>query len=215
MSEHPATDPPRTDGRRREAARNDDRILEAARAVFLADPSAPIADVARRAGVGISALYRRHPSKEALLRELTRDGLERFAAALEAGLADEGDPWTAYAAALAAVVEGGSQALAQRLAGSFAPDDALTALAGRADDLYRALDRRAREAGVLREDVSAADVILLLEVVMLVDLPDPARIGELRQRYLALVLQSLRAPAAGPLPGAPADGAELAARWRG
>lgn len=215
MSETPAADEPRTDGRRRQAARNDDRILEAARAVFLGDPSAPIADVARRAGVGISALYRRYPSKEALLRELTRDGLERFAAALEAGLADERDPWTAYTAALAAVVEGGSQALAQRLAGTFTPDDGLTDLAARADRLYRALDRRAREAGVLREDVTAADVILLLEVVMLVDLPDPARIGELRQRYLALVLQSLRAPAAGPLPGQPADGAELAARWQG
>lgn len=208
------TDFARLDGRRRQATRNDGRILEAAREVFLADPAAPIAEVARRAGVGISALYRRYPSKEALLRELARDGLERFAAALETGLADDRDPWTAYGAALAAVVAGGSQALAQRLAGTFVPDEELAALATRADGLYRELDRRAREAGVLRDDVSAADVILLLEVVMLVDLADPVRIGQLRQRYLALVLQSLRTPGAGPLPGPPADGAELAARWR-
>ncbi|MBM6402511.1 TetR/AcrR family transcriptional regulator [Phycicoccus sonneratiae] len=209
------SDSARLDGRRRQASVNDGLILDAARAVFLADPAAPIADVARRAGVGISALYRRYPSKEALLRELTRDGLQRFAAALEAGLADERDAWTAYCATLAAVVEGGSQALAQRLAGTFTPDADLGDLATRADGLYRALHRRVREAGVLRDDVSAADVILLLEVVMLVDLPDSTRIGELRQRYLALVLQSLRAPAAGALPGAAAGGEELAARWQG
>ena len=50
-------------GRRAEAARNDRRILEAAREVFVADPSAPIAAVAARAGVGIGALYRRYGSK--------------------------------------------------------------------------------------------------------------------------------------------------------
>ncbi|NHA68969.1 TetR/AcrR family transcriptional regulator [Phycicoccus flavus] len=202
------------DGRRREAARNDRRILDAARAVLLEDPGAPVAAVAKRAGVGISALYRRYPGKDALLRALARDGLERFAAALEDGLADERDPWTAYTATLAAVVEGGSQALAQRLAGTFEPDDDLDRLAARADRLWVALDARVREAGALREDVTAADVVLLLEVVMLVDVPDAARVEELRQRYLALLLHGLKAPAAGPLPGAPADGADLAARWR-
>ena len=48
---------PRLSGRRREAALNDERILEAARDVFVADPGAPINEVAKRAGVGISALY--------------------------------------------------------------------------------------------------------------------------------------------------------------
>src|SRR5580704_4810648 len=46
-------------GRQAEAARNDRRILESARAVFVADPAAPITAVARHAGVGISALYTR------------------------------------------------------------------------------------------------------------------------------------------------------------
>jgi AcrR family transcriptional regulator len=62
-------------GRQAQAARNDQVILDAARAVFVADPTAPIAAVAERAGVGISALYRRYPSKEALLRTLCLDGL--------------------------------------------------------------------------------------------------------------------------------------------
>src|SRR5580693_8240406 len=83
-------------GRRREAARNDVEILDAARSVFLEDPSAPIAAVAARAHVGISALYRRYPSKEDLLRELARDGLARYAAELAAALADDRDPWLVY-----------------------------------------------------------------------------------------------------------------------
>ena len=56
-------------------ARNDERILASARAVFVADPSAPVAAVARHAGVGMSALYARYPSKEDLLRALCADGL--------------------------------------------------------------------------------------------------------------------------------------------
>ena len=62
-------------GRRAEAARNDTRILEAARAVFVADPQAPITAVAKQAGVGISALYSRYGSKEALVQKICYDGL--------------------------------------------------------------------------------------------------------------------------------------------
>ena len=62
-------------GRQAEAARNDQRILDSARAVFVADPGAPITAVAKHAGVGISALYTRYGSKEELLRTLCTDGL--------------------------------------------------------------------------------------------------------------------------------------------
>jgi AcrR family transcriptional regulator len=65
-------------GRRAQAAHNDQAILEAARAVVVADPSAPISAVANQAGVGMSALYRRYPSKEELLRRLSGDGLCRY-----------------------------------------------------------------------------------------------------------------------------------------
>src|SRR3954471_23099256 len=91
-------------GRRAQAARNDERILEAAREVFIASPSAPIADVAKRAGVGISALYRRYPSKEDLLRELCADGLRRYISAAEGAAADEADPGDAFAAFMQRVV---------------------------------------------------------------------------------------------------------------
>ena len=45
--------------------------------------------VAARAGVGISALYRRYASKEDLLREVARDGLRRYLDEAEAAVADD------------------------------------------------------------------------------------------------------------------------------
>src|SRR3954471_14566336 len=70
------------------STRNDDAILRAAHDVFLEDPKAPIAAVAARAGVGMSALYRRHASKEDLLRRLCHDGLRRFLAEADAADSD-------------------------------------------------------------------------------------------------------------------------------
>src|SRR2546421_13086048 len=97
-AEAPPADAPRADGRRAQAARNDAAILEAAREVFIANPSAPIADVAKAARIGISALYRRYSSKDVLLRELCADGLRRYISAAEAASADDGDPWQSFAA---------------------------------------------------------------------------------------------------------------------
>jgi AcrR family transcriptional regulator len=199
-------------GRRREAARNDVGILDAARSVFLEDPSAPVSAVAARARVGISALYRRYPSKEDLLRELARDGLVRYIAELEAALADEGDPWSAYAGCLIRILDGGSQALAQRLAGTFTPTPDLSALAQRAAALADEVHSRAQRQHALREDVSPVDIVLLLETLSAVTLPGADGGHALRRRYLALLLQALRAPGAGPLPDGP-DPSELTGRW--
>jgi AcrR family transcriptional regulator len=201
-------------GRHAEAARNDGIILDAARTVFLANPSAPISDVAKEAGVGISALYRRYPSKEELLRELAGDGLTRYIEDLRAALADERDAWEAYSDCLHRVVDGQSQALAQRVAGRFTPTESLGRLAAEASELSIALHDRTQAAGALRDDVSPADVVLILEMVSFVDLPGPERGRALRHRYLALALAALRAPGAEPLPGAPATAADLTARWR-
>lgn len=201
-------------GRRAEAERNHERILDAARDVFLADPEAPISAVASRAGVGISALYRRYPSKEDLLRALAADGLTRYIADLEAALASDADPWTAYVECLGRVVDGRSQALAQRLAGTFLPTPQLSALAERAGHLAETLFRRVRRSGDLRPDITEADVVLLLEMVTSVQLPAPDGGTALRRRYLALLLDALHRPGTARLPGPPPRQADLVARWR-
>ena len=201
-------------GRRAEAARNDGRILDAARAVFLADPEAPISAVAAQAGVGISALYRRYPSKQDLLRTLAADGLSRYIADLEAALASDAEPWPAYVECLHRVIDGRSQALAQRLAGTFTPTPQLTAQAQKAARLADTMFRRARHSGDLRDDVSEADIVLLLEAIMLVQLPGADEGAALRHRYLALLLQALHTPVEAKLPGPPARQADLTARWQ-
>ena len=188
--------------------------MDAARDVFLADPEAPISAVAARAGVGISALYRRYASKEDLLRALAADGLTRYIADLEAALASDADPWTAYVECLGRVVDGRSQALAQRVAGTFTPTPELTALAERAGQLAETMFRRVRRSGALREDITEADIVLLLEMVTLVELPASDGGAALRRRYLALLLEALRAPVRARLPGSPARQADLVARWR-
>src|SRR5690349_18510737 len=104
-------------GRRGQAARNDEAILAAAREVFLANPSAPIAAVAERAGVGIGALYRRYAGKEDLLRKLCHDGLLRYIAEAEAA-ADEPDDWRAFTGFVERIVDADVHSLTVHLAGT-------------------------------------------------------------------------------------------------
>jgi AcrR family transcriptional regulator len=72
-------------GRKAQAERNDQTILDAARAVFPREPAAPISAVAKEAGVGISALYRRYAGKDELLQTLCADGLRRYIAGRRGG----------------------------------------------------------------------------------------------------------------------------------
>jgi AcrR family transcriptional regulator len=199
-------------GRRAQAAKNDEVILAAARAVFVADPTAPIAAVAERAGVGISALYRRYASKEELLRKLCADGLDRYIAEAEAAIADDRDPWTAFAAFLHRLVDADSNSLAQKLAGTFTPTPELYAQATRAQQLNEQVFTRTTDA--LREGIVVDDIGLILEQVSSLKLGDAERSNQLRHRYLAMFLQALRAtPDDSPLPGPAPRWEELHGRW--
>jgi len=195
-------------GRKREAARNDGVILAAARDVFLEDAKAPIAAVAERAGVGISALYRRYAGKDDLLRTLCHDGLRQFIAEAEAA-GEREDGWDAFTTFLRAIVDADVHSLTVHLAGTFAPTEQMNADAIRASDLAVALFERARK--FLRPGAVPADVTMLLEMSAAVRVPDPARTRELRQRYVDVLLDGLRAGAelSGPAPTV----AELNWRW--
>ena len=202
-------------GRRAQAARNDGAILDAARAVFVADPDAPISAVAERAGVGISALYRRYPSKEALLRTLCAEGLRRLVAEAGTALADGGDPWTAFADFMRRAVAADTSSLTLRLAGTFTPTEDLYRDAARAQQLIVQLVERTRAAGAIRPDVEANDLSMIFEQLAAIRLGDEGRTRELRQRYLTVVLDGLRAGPRTPLPGRPPRWEEVSDRWSG
>jgi AcrR family transcriptional regulator len=200
-------------GRRAQAARNDQRILEAAGEVFVADPGAPVAAVAERAGGGISALYRRYRSKEELLRRLSGDGLRRYIAEAEAALADDGDPWAAFAGFMRRIVDADTHSLTLALAGTFAPTEELYHDADRAQELNRRLLERTKAAGAVRPDLDVNDLTMLFEQVASIRLGDRDRTSRLRHRYLALLLDGLHTPSPGPLPGPPPAWEEIGRRW--
>jgi len=205
-------------GRRAEAARNDGRILSAARAVFVADPGAPIAEVAERAGVGISALYRRYPSKEDLLRHLCAEGLRRYVAEAQAALdaLDLGeDPWDAFAGFMRRVVDADTHSLTLRLAGTFTSTDELRREGMLANELNMRLFERTKAAGAIRADLDVNDLTVIFEQLAAIRVGDERRVRQLRHRYLALVLEAMHVPSAVPLPGPPPTWQEISARFAG
>jgi AcrR family transcriptional regulator len=201
-------------GRRAQAARNDGAILAAARTVFVAEPDAPIGAVARAAGVGISALYRRYPSKEALLATLCLDGLRQFVAVAEAA-GQATDPWEGFVEFLRGVVDADVHSLTVYLAGRFTPTPEHRALASQAGVLADGILHRAQEAGVVRGDIVSSDLPMIYEQLAAIRLGDAERTRELRRRYLDVHLAGLRSAAGsyGALTGSAPAQAELGARW--
>jgi AcrR family transcriptional regulator len=200
-------------GRRAQAARNDETILNAAREVFVADPSAPIAAVSQRAGVGISALYRRYPSKEDLLATLCASGQQTYLAEAKRALADQGDPWDSYVGFLRRIVAADTHSLTVRLAGTFVPTARHLADAAEMRRLGEELFRRTESAGAVRPDVTELDVAFLLELISQTRLGDSDRTAELRQRFLGIILDGLRPGSTTPLPGSAPSWREQEQRW--
>jgi AcrR family transcriptional regulator len=200
-------------GRRAEAARNDERILASARAVFLADPGAPIAAVAKHAGVGIGALYRRHASKDELLQRLAVDGMSRYLTEVRAALDDQGDPWIAFTRFLRRCIDIGAGALTQRLAGSFTATEELTRQGREIHEATQQLLERTKAAGALRADVEVGDLSILLEQLQGIRVGDDVRANQLRHRYLTVILDGLHMAQAPQLPGTPPSWQETSGRY--
>jgi AcrR family transcriptional regulator len=200
-------------GRQAEAARNDRLLLDAARAVVGAQGAdAPVAAIAARAGVGIGSLYRRYPTKEALLQRLCLLAMEQTIEAATAGL-EAGDAWDGLAGYVRACVEHQTGALAP-VAGTIAVTPEMLRTARRGLRLAERLVGRAHDAGVLRTDVSALDVALLIEQFgRRAATPATAEDDNARERLVAIALDGLRAPGAVPLPGRPPSLSAYVGRW--
>ncbi|MEU4324877.1 TetR/AcrR family transcriptional regulator [Nonomuraea dietziae] len=214
---------PRNRGRRQaEAERNDRALLQAAREVLAADGAhASVASIAARAGVGIGSLYRRYRTKEELFQRLSALSLEHWNEAAERGLADD-DPWRGLKGFIAACVEFGQGSLSP-VAGTIEVTEQMEASSARGDELLAALVARAHEAGVLRADVTAVDISLMIEQLGTSPLLDQLRkqsrddlVGaamEARARLVTIAVDGLRAVHTEPLPGGAPSGGLFTERW--
>ena len=160
-------------GRYIEAERNDAAILEAARATFVADPNAPISAVAKRAGVGIGAIYNRYGSKETLLGTLCAIGQDVYLDEVSRALDSNEDPGESYFEFLRRIVadghrtlvswtDEGQQVLDPEIAAKWQQGDAPST----AEQVReRALSALAQEAALMLEEgvvAEAADIDLAL-----------------------------------------------------
>ena len=150
---------------RADAAKNRERILEAAEATFTAEGvAAPIDAVAERAGVGVGTVYRHFPTKEALFEAIVTARLDALTETTRE-LAGGSDPSEAVFAFLR---EFGRQASAKQDlfdAIDAAGLDIKSACAASVDELTRGIDlllERAQASGAVRRDVTSGEVIALI-----------------------------------------------------
>lgn len=188
-----------------DARRNLERIRGAAREAFAETGlDVPMDEVARRAGVGVGTVYRRYPDKDALLHDLCLDALARIAALARDALAED-DGWMAFSRFMSEAVEQGAGALLPAIAGRVPATDEILAARAEHDAALSELVAAARGSGGLRDDIGVGDIPLLFTCVTRpVVHAAPEFAATLRRRYLAVVLDGLRAnESRATLPGHP------------
>ncbi|MDI2132648.1 TetR/AcrR family transcriptional regulator [Yinghuangia seranimata] len=203
-------DPESTTQLRTDARRNLEQVLRAAREVFgELGYDAPMEEIARRAGVGVGTIYRRFSGKESLVQRIMTTETGRLTNEAVAALAEEPDAWSALNRYLRRAVASGAGRLFPALSGRVPVTEEMRAGRAALNDAVCHLVDRAKAEGSLREDVSDADISLLLSCL----LPPPglpkAQRLTVAARYLEVVLDGLRADRPSPLPGKPFTQDEL------
>ncbi|MGW3464473.1 TetR/AcrR family transcriptional regulator [Streptomyces olivaceoviridis] len=171
---------------RKDAARNYDALLDAAREAFAEHGAdASLEDIARRAGVGIGTLYRNFPTRRDLFESVYADEVNALCrAAVE--LADR-EPWEALTAWL------------NRFAGYMVTKRAVReALDGESDIFQSCRDsmfaaggpllERAQRAGAARTDMDFGDLVRMVAGITATAFEDDAQ----RDRVLAIALDGVR-----------------------
>jgi AcrR family transcriptional regulator len=168
-----------------------------------------VEEIAHRAGVGMGTLYRRFPTKDALIDAVFEQHLERIAASAEAGLGRP-DAWTAFLDYLTDVVrlQATDCGLSQILGAYLSAEHLVARARNRLRPLVGQLIEQAQEQGELRPDVVYEDIsVLLWTTGRVVDATRDVE-PEFWQRYLALAVDGLRASSATLLPRSPLTAAK-------
>jgi AcrR family transcriptional regulator len=185
---------------RADARRNVERLVVAARQAAAEGGEITAHEIARRAGVGIGTFYRRVGSLEALLEAVLGEVLGEIVAKGDEGMADP-DPWAGFTRFALSYIHLRNELcdVNKRLG------DVLDHSRAELRDRIRLLVERAQQAGVMRTDVTWEDVAFLMVAV---SSTGPHTLGlqaGARQwdRNLQVVLDGLRNPDPGTLPGEP------------
>ncbi|MBB5895996.1 TetR/AcrR family transcriptional regulator [Kutzneria kofuensis] len=171
---------------RADARRNFDALVTAATEAYTTlGADVPMDEIARRAGVGIATLYRNFPTRVDLMEHVYLTGIDdlvRYAQGL-----DRSDPWAALSAWLSRFVThlATKHVLATVLTReSKVYEPSSEAIYGVADPLFE----QAQQAGVVRADVNADDVMRLVFAVTAGIYVDDAQ----RERAIGIVLDGIR-----------------------
>jgi AcrR family transcriptional regulator len=183
-----AVDEPRM---RADARRSHAKLVEAATAAFAErGADAPLDDIARRAGVGIGTLYRHFPTRTDLQAAVYRSQVQSVCEAADELLTamSPEQALIGWVHALGAYLVT-KRGLANALIGTMGKDSDLmnsctVAMRGAADRLVS----HAKQAGVLREDVSARDLLRLVHGITVATESSP----EDTDRLMTIVLDGLR-----------------------
>ncbi len=159
-----------------------------------------MADIAARADVGVASLYRRYPTRQALVHALCLYAMGAIAGAAMDCVRRLGEPtaepWAEFVGFIAEAVAAGAGSM-RTLAGTFHADAELAAAAAAMNSGIQQVVSEVQRRGAVRSDVSAADLTQFFEMLRAIRVGDHRRSDELRQRYLRLFSTALRAsPAA-------------------
>lgn len=206
---------------RSDARRNRDQILRTVRDLLLRHGAhVPMEEIATAAGVGVGTLYRHFPDRQSLLKAVAIQNMTWAAEEATAAVAGEPDEWSGVARLVRRIFElrlGDPipLVLPQLLDWAREDPDFQTARRGAAHAVATVLER-AKEAGVVRPDLTVADLMTLATAR-----PEPAAVfGEeaaprLTARHLQIVLDGLRPRPGSPLPGPAVDDAEMEHHFTG
>jgi AcrR family transcriptional regulator len=187
---------------RADARDNRRRLIEAARDVLIErGPAAPLEEIARRAGTGIATLYRHFPDRQALIRDVILDALQRTNDEARQAASAEPDPFAALARYMHRAIDVRTAAVIPALLDQAPFDDEDISQARQTGAaLLETLAGAAHRAGTLRGDVTPADIGLLI-VRLSRPLPGgfpPGTNTSLSHRHLDLLIDGLRTTARQP-----------------
>ncbi|HCJ48063.1 TetR/AcrR family transcriptional regulator [Microbacterium limosum] len=184
-----------------DAERRRQALLCAAASVFLAEGlDAPLESVAAAAGVGIATLYRRFPTRDALVEAVFEAKMAAHADRIEAAAQRAASrPWAAFCEYVRDLCEmqvadpAFGRVLLRPMQGSPLFADAHA----RAVRASRRLVSRARKAGALRAEVREPDLYLLTaSIAALIADPGPMSAERAACRLTELFLDAVKGPAA-------------------